>query len=443
MNTANQDHTYYSVGEYRGVRRIWLEGGALAKRGFTKGVRYRRETDPDNSVIRLIADPNGKLTVSGKEKRKGTGEFLPIIDVRNQEITQITADADEVRVDFGDGEITISVAHMVQQQRRREENLREHLKQDKVTEGTLCSGVGMATLALHEGLAKHGIAMDTRWVMDRDAKYLQLAMDNNLAVSDRTRIFTGPLEAVEPKLVDSVDICQLSLPCTSHSSAGKAKNKIKHAEQHKTDATAVYGLMKLLDAINAAVYCSENVVEAAESATYTLIKSTLHLLGYNIAEGILDSNQSGSLEHRRRYWFVAVSAGLPMPDFNDIPVYPRAHERLADVLDPVADDSPMWAENTYLREKELRDIADGKGFRRQLLTPDSERVPVINYITSGKVHPRFWCARPTGKSGCLRWPSRPGLSSAIRRWSKARVLRRAQRRWGRALIWGKAGALLK
>ncbi len=374
----NTDHTYYSVGEYRGVRRIWLEGGPLEKRGFTKGVTYRREIDEASKVVRLIRDPNGKLVVSGKEKLKDSGDYLPIIDLKNQTITQLTENADEVRVDFADGEIVISVSHMVRQQREREAALLAHARKGYITEGTLCAGVGMATLALHEGLAQHGIEMKTRWVMDREAKYLQLAVENNPAVTAETRLFTGPLERVEPSLVDSVDICQLSLPCTSHSSAGKAKNKNVVAEAHRTDATAVYGLMKLFDSINAAIYCSENVVEARNSASFILIKQTLEILGYRVAEGVLDSEQSGSLEHRRRYWFVAVSSGLPAADFEQIPVYPKAHRTVKDIMDDIPDDSPMWSDNDYLKIKAVKDEAAGKGFRRQLLNTSSERVPTLN-----------------------------------------------------------------
>lgn len=46
-------------------------------------------------------------------------------------------------------------------------------------------------------------------------------------------------------------------------------------------------------------------------------------------------------------------------------------------MDDVPLDDPMWKPYSYLAEKEKRDIEAGKGFRRQLLTPDAPEIGTI------------------------------------------------------------------
>lgn len=366
------DTTYYSIGEYRGKRRVWLEGLALEKRGFTKGVNYRRETDWANGVIRLVVDDNGKLVVSGKEKKKGSGEYIPIIDTKNDDITAITEGADEVRVDFDDNVITISVAHLVKQQRRREQLFWKEVESGTLSEGTLCAGIGMSTKALHDGFSRHGIALETHWLVDRETKYLQVACDNNPAVTRRTRIISGRMEEIETDVLTPVSICQFSLSCRGHSPSGKSKRKLQKAEQHPEDATGILGLSRLMDSINAAIWVSENVPQAADSATYAMLRAYFALQGFHVTEFILDSEQSGSFENRRRYWMVAVSSGIGEFFEEDIPQYPRTYAKLAELLDDVPDDDPSWSDNQYLKDKQVRDAAAGKGFaKRQLLDPST------------------------------------------------------------------------
>lgn len=369
---SEQDHTYYTVGENRGAARVYLQGLTLEQRGFAVGTRYRREPDLQNKVIRLIADPNGKLKVVGKEKAKGANEYWPVIDVNNKELEAVTEGAAEVRVDFDDGVITMSVAHLRRQQRIREERFKAELKENRISEGTLCAGAGMATLALHEGFARHGIAMETRWIVDREKKYLQLAVDNNPAVTKKTRVITGRMEEIEPNVLSQVSICQFSLSCRGHSPSGKSKRKIKQAESHPEDSTGILGLARLMDAINPAIWISENVRAARESASYEMLRNMLKLLNYRVVEFELNNQQSGSFENRERYWLVGVSEGLSEFDPAQIPTYPKTYQRLADLIDPIDDNDPMWSDNSYLKAKAQKDAEKGSGFaKRQLLDPET------------------------------------------------------------------------
>lgn len=366
------EHTYSKVQYAKGAPRIWMEGRVLERAGFLAGTRYTRTIS--DGVIELRIAQDGNLAVSERKAKQ-----LPLIEINNQAISPVTEGADELRIDFGVGVIRITVAALTRNQREREARLASELQRGFISKGTLCSGIGMSTLALSQAFHRSGINPVQRWVVDREGKYHQVAWDNNPAVRDTTQIFTASLEELEPELLRPVSVLNVSLPCTGHSNSGKAKNKIKNAEQHKTDATAVFGFMRIVQShVNPAIIVSENVPQAQDSATYQLIKGMLDVLGYNIYEVTLDSEQSGCFQNRSRYWFVAVSKGLSAVNTDDIPRFARQYSQLGELMDDIPDDSRMWAQNQYLKDKAIADKAAGKGFQRSLVDASSTSITTIN-----------------------------------------------------------------
>jgi len=354
--------TYSKLTDHRGNKRIWLEGKRLAACGFTVGSFYNLNIV--DGYIALSSCETGERKVSGR-KRKGQTVATPIIDICSAEVTKQLGKATRVRAVFSQGLIVITIHHEDTDKADRESRFNDSMKNKEVTEGTLCAGAGIATAALHEGFKTAGINTVCEWIVDREGKYLQVAIDNNQAIGDAV-IFEASLEELEPELLTPVDILQVSLPCTGHSKAGKVKNKITSAEQHSTDATAVLGLFPAIKAANPAVIISENVREAQDSATYTLIKAGLVRLGYRIEEMVLNEAIGGSLERRSRYWLIAISDGLKVAVDGLIKPLARIHSTLNDVLEPNAGG---WSENQYLKDKAIKDKKAGKGFAtRQLLT---------------------------------------------------------------------------
>ena len=368
-------HTYTRVSEQRNKRRIWLQGLRLRAAGFDKGTRYRIDYDMDSKHIYLVVDPNGNRQVSGRKKGE---RYDPIVDICNAEITLLTEGYTRVRADFAEGFIRIAIHHHDSREVEREDRLQKNLENNELREGALCAGIGMATAAIHEGLQDKGIRSRVEWIVDRDRRYLQVAADNNPAVTASTVLFEASLEEIEPELLAPVDLVQVSLPCTGHSISGKVKNKLKLAEEHATDATALFGLMRVIECVNPAIIISENVTQARDSASYLLIKGMLAQLGYNIHEAELDHRQAGSFERRKRYWFVAISRGLRQIDFSDIPMFACQYQVLGDLLEPVSMKDASWSDNTYLKKKACRDKQAGKGFaNRQLVGADAPYVTTI------------------------------------------------------------------
>lgn len=366
-----------TLGENKQTPRVWLQGEHLARHQFQKGDRYNRTIDNAAGKVILKKEAFGKYVVSGKAN-KATNSTTPVIDVNTHELGMICSRGDKLTITLAEGVIEISSHHLDKKRKAREQAFTQAMAIKHLTKGTFCVGVGMATLAMDNGFHQQGFTSDTHWVVDREAKYLDVFMRNNPACSPNTRVHCADLEALEPSsMLSQVDICQFSLECAGHSPSGKSKNKFTHAEQHK-GATGVYGLLKSLETINAGVYVSENVSGAIDSTSYLIIKQTLDYLGYNIFETILNSEQSGCIENRERYWFCAISKGLTFDSNMDIPTYPRRFENLGQLMDDIPDDSDMWSQNQYLKAKAIRDHAMGKGFKRQLVDASTTGIGVIN-----------------------------------------------------------------
>lgn len=394
-----KQHSYAKIADYRGARRVWLEGLRLAACGFDKGAKYNTVYNVGSGTIKLILDDDGSRAVSGRKKGDG---YTPIVDICNADLVKVTGDAQRVRVDFEAGAITITVHHHDAKQAARETAFLNNINGGGITEGSLCAGIGVATAAIHAGLTENGVKSSVSWVVDRERKYLQVAADNNKALSADTVLFEASLEELEPELLAPVDLVQVSLPCTGHSLAGKSKNKIATAEEHATDATALIGLINIINGINPAVIVSENVKEARNSASYLLLKGYLVQLGYNIHEIELDETQAGSLEKRARYWFIAVSAGIDSLDVEKIIKYERSAATVGDILEPVADDAASWSDNQYLKDKAISDKAAGKGFaNRCLITGDSVNVNTIGRHYNKRRSTEPMLTRPDGKERLL------------------------------------------
>jgi len=386
--------SYLRTSEQRGRPRLWIEARRLANAGFDKGARFRTEIDADSGDMRLVADPSGDRKVSGRKRGKA-GHITPIIDICDD---QVLAHQVRVRAIISEGCIWVSLHHEDAARIERERALEGLVEQGlPLREASVCSGIGVSTDALHQGLAGRRIDSRVSWIVEMDRRYAEIADQNVPAVRDEAQIFVARLEELEPALLDPVDVLSFSLPCDGHSRAGKSRHGISRAEDHPTSATTVFGLVSLLRATNPAVLVSENVMEAQSSATYELLIQELERRQYRVYEVTLDEAQAGSLERRTRWYFVALSEGIAPDnvDFADfVPHYPQAFRRLGNALEDVPADSRRWSKpKAYLEAKEERDAAAGKGFRRQLVDGEADAVGTV-----GKGYAKWRSTEPAIKA---------------------------------------------
>ena len=372
MTHPVQQITYTKIGTNRKTPRLWIEGVKLSAAGFRRGERY--DVCLDGNVLTINRTAAGRRVVSGRDRN---GTDIPIIDLEMRGLLHGFNPESRVRVLFSEGTISVTLHHEARAAVDREIAFRKALKDRCLTEASLFTGAGISTLAIHKAITDAGYTAAVKWVVDTELKYLQVGYANNLAITDDTCAIVGRAEEIESAFYTPINILSFSMPCAGFSTAGKSKHKLT-AETHDS-GTAVFGVVTAIRPANPAVLISENVTEAQFAPAYLLLKAELERLGYAVFEKVLENTDTGTIEQRKRYWFIAISNGLASGFEYAIsaPDSLSSHMTINDILESSVPET-LWSENQYLKDKAVRDRQAGKGFAsRQLLTGEERHCGTI------------------------------------------------------------------
>lgn len=352
---------------WSGNARLWLEGGKLLREGVKPGAKFDLEFRDKKLLIRICE--NGKYTVSRRER---AGKTLPIIYLVKHEIGALFEGIDLLGACVRNGLIVVSAHQRFDYVISRVERLRKKiLNGDSLEVCSLFHGGGILDKAIHNGLASSGLSSHVEIVIEIESAFLESSLANNPELwSSSSIVIESPIEQVKIKsgAEKQVDVLVARIPCTGASKAGKSKNKLSCAESHQAAGAMFFYVLSLIQSLNPAVVILENVPEYASTASMMVIRAVLTNLGYTLQERILDGNEFGVLERRKRLCVVALCRGLGADfDLSGVIACRVKEAQLSEVLEPVADDSERWKSFTYLADKEVRDQLAGKGFSRQLL----------------------------------------------------------------------------
>ncbi len=389
--------SYSAIKQKRGSPHVWIEGVRLTVAGFERNRRYTRVVDEATQTIILTLVEDGEYVVSGRQRNQ---RDIPILDINlGRGVTAFT-EGTRYRAVYMACQIIISIHHEQQAQYRREKRLISNTMTGTIIEASACTGGGISTAAIHQAFQENRLQSKIDWMVDVNLQYLQSAYAHCPAITVNTKCFASQLEELETQLLTEVDVFSFSLPCTGLSVSGKAKHK-KTPEQHES-GTSIFGIMAIIKAANPSIIMSENVPEAKGSPMYTLITQELIRRGYRIIEAILDSEQTGTFEQRKRYWFIAVSSGLPDKLFNGVFDFQmkRKYNQLNDLLDSnIPEDA--WKDHQYLKDKAISDAAAGKGFKRQLLTGTENKIGTVGRHYNKRRSTEPFIVRDDGKERLL------------------------------------------
>lgn len=372
--------TYFvtHVGTNSGKRRIWLQGTRLEDAGFQAAQRYTVLVNRAAKRVTLRLAPNGERQVSRKEQ---TGRVLPVVDLTKAEVLSVFDGVDRLRVIFEDGTVHILPLATDLRKQARGERLREKLASGQPLDvGSVSTGVGALTQALHEGLEAGGIKSRLAFACDIEPDYLAQCEAANPVWNRDTTMIAAPLQELAYDTWAlrqlSCDILEAGIPCTAHSVAGRAKKGLPKPEDDAQVGHLVAPLLTLIAALNPAGIVVENVEQYLSSASFAILKNQLTEWGYSVHAEVLRGEDFNALEHRDRMVMVAVTEGIPF-DFAQV-VRPAPQPRkLAEALDDIPHDSPLYSEMAGLKAKEVRDREAGKGFRMQVFTGESDYIGTI------------------------------------------------------------------
>jgi len=364
-----------TLGEKRGSPRLWLDGPMPERAGFAPGMRFSMATDANGQRVVLRIADDGDRTVSGKEKN---GRHLPVIDINSAEALAVLRGYGKLRVIFLDREIHVLPDAVEVRKRHRTARLQAELAEGRITVGSVSHGAGIASHAIHEGLGNAGINSQLVFVVDIDADALDVAARNNPAWSKDTIAIGMPLQTLalaDPWTLGklpSPSLIEAGLPCTAASVAGRSKKGLAQAEDDGKAGHLVAAFIALIGRLNPATVVLENVKPYFNTASAAILRTQLRELGYDVHEKDLEG-EDYAIEARPRRVLVAVTEGISL-DFAAMVAPPRAEQRIGDIIEDVPEDDPSWSTMDYLKAKEVRDKAAGKGFAMAVVTANDTRV---------------------------------------------------------------------
>ncbi len=371
--------TVLSLREKRGAPHLWVESLAASRAGFEPGIRFSVELQRNGVVLRVAHE--GDRTVSRKLRGASVS---PVIDINSRQDLAPLAGHDAVRVVFGEQCIYVSLLASEVRRQRRLARLQAHLTgQCLDTAGVACGG-GILSHALHAGLEDAGLQAQTRVANEIRVDLVEHAMVHNEVFDEATIMLNMPLQELAydeevMRRLPEVDVLELGLPCSGASPAGRAKNRLALPEEHPLVGALIAPAIAVIAKLNPVALLQENVPAYARSASAAILRTQLRDMGYDVQERVLLGTDWGELEARERWYLVATTKGIAF-DLAALQPAPYPVRKLADIMDPIALDDPCWGLLQYLKDKEVRDIDAGKGFRMQIY---DGREASINTLTKG------------------------------------------------------------
>jgi len=396
------------LGTHRGAPRLYLDTPALETAGLRPGCGVAIELHLGESRLTLRADAAGQRRVSQKQRN---GRVVPVLDVNNADdlapfVTLgvvrivIAADAVHILLPAGAAKALARLARLTSKLALRQ----------PLSTASLAFGAGIASDALHEGLAAAGVPCMLALANEICEDYAALATAYNPVVSAGTAVAAVPMqEAAQDdwllQRVGTVDVLEAGISCSGASKAGRAKRGLSRMEDHPLVGHLIGAVLQLIGHLQPAIVVVENVESYSHTASAAILRGWLRDAGYAVAEAVLDASDFGSLEGRVRWFLVASPPQLQLDLQGLVPatVAGAPRPRLADVLEPIKGDDERFREVEYLKEKAVRDQEAGSGFAMQWLTPDSTKVPTLRkgYHKGGSTDPRLLHPTDSARSRLL------------------------------------------
>ncbi|CUW41871.1 Putative C-5 cytosine-specific DNA methylase (plasmid) [Magnetospirillum sp. XM-1] len=393
---------YASLGDHRGRKRLWLEGRKLEDAGFAPAIRYDACIDEEAKTIRLVRKDDGSRIVSRKSKG---GKDIPLIDLANAVLDRAMRNIGRVRVSYDAGTIEISVHPFDRMGAERAAKLDEIRRTRTVRTGGICTGAGILDAAVHEGLAEAGLDPSAAFAIEIDERYQDAMMRNNRAMDGACTVL-GSLDEAEPELLPEASIIVAGIPCTAASLAGRAKKGAGIPERDPDVGHLIVPFLSIVKHVAPLAVILENVLPYRTTASYLMACTMLERWGYRLHETDLHGQDFGALERRSRMCLLAVDPALPSDLLDGIREGHASLEEartMGDALNHFAPDDPAWRDISYLARKEERDLADGHGFRRQLVSPQDGSVGVI-----GRGYSKWRSTEPM-----IPHPTKPGFARLL------------------------------
>lgn len=330
-------------------KRIWIATPKLHETDLAENYSYHYEINKRKKQVKIVSSlrDDRKITL-----RKSNN--MPIIDINNQEITNLFAGIDKITIKIFQHEIIIEpLKEAIMQQ-----SAKAKMRTRDITFFDIFAGSGTLSKALSDsGIRPVG-------AIEYDDGYLENYEKNN------PNIFTynTNVSNIDYELLHkNITVLSGGIPCENYSLSGITKQCSLGRGTKEAGHTGSLGyfFLQAVERIRPAVVLIEEVVGFQKSAMADIIRSVLSFRGYKVSETILTGTDYGSMTKRKRFCMVATISNTPF-EFSKQKI--MNFRSVADILEVSVEDR-VWLDRensksiAYSLDKEQAHIKKGQGFR--------------------------------------------------------------------------------
>jgi site-specific DNA-cytosine methylase len=351
--------SFQKLGENRQSPRLWLESRRLVTLGFTTGTSFAVELRTNGIRLRPVSQSSNHVS-----KRISARQERPIIDIANRSSLSPLDGFPEIKVTatYKQIDITPSIRGFHIYHRLR---AKPPFKAIEV----FCGGgtLSAAIAASRDFDLVAGVEIEPKY-----ADVWQQAHPEAV-------LFQADIRRVHPTELPAHEVLVASIPCTSHSTLGRAKKSLA-GKPELGDTGDLYLCVAQIVGHHLPLACVfENVPAFRNSLACQSLAQHLQRIGYSITETVVDPWKEWNEPQDRKRWIMVATL---KPGFQICsPQIPFAGT-VGEYLDAPTDFDRQEAERITgsieaLRRHNKRHAKLGHGFGFTTINRDSTRVPTI------------------------------------------------------------------
>jgi DNA (cytosine-5)-methyltransferase 1 len=351
--------SFQKLGENRDTPRLWLESRRLETLGFGAGTPFLVERRANGISLRPV-----KSSTNHVSKRISVQRVRPIIDIENRHLLSPLDDFPEIKVTAAFKRIDVVPSI-------RGFHIHRRLKRNppfKAVE-VFCGG-GTLSAAIASSDQFHLIAG-----VEVEPKYADVWQQSH----PHAILYQADVRRIHPTELPPHDVLVASIPCTSHSTLGRAKKSLA-GKPELGDTGDLYLCVAQLVAHHLPLACIfENVPAFRNSLACLSLVQHLQRIGYSVTESVVNPWKEWNEPQDRKRWimiatlkpgFAIQSPGTPFTG------------TVGEFLDEAAESDRVEVARIVgsieaLRRHGKRHKALGHGFGFTTINRDSVRVPTI------------------------------------------------------------------
>jgi site-specific DNA-cytosine methylase len=351
--------SFQKLGKSGESPRLWLESGRLNSLGFHAGTPFSIQRHGQGIRLKPVVTSSNHVS-----ERRAVGRRRPIIDVASRAALAPLTGFAEIKIvahfESNDAVPSTRAFHIAR---------RLGAKPPFKTIEVFCGGGTLSAAIIG---SKHFNLIAGFELVPKFADIWEKA-------HPQATLFQTDIRLVHPSEIPEHDVLIASIPCTSHSTLGRAKKSLA-GKPELGDTGDLYLSVAHIAAHHLPAACVfENVPAFSRSLACLSLLDHLKKLGYFICQMLLDPFREWNEPQDRRRW---IAVATLKPGFEIMPPKIPFRETIARFLDPPAEADSVEVQRIArsiesLRRHKERHTKLGHGFGFSTINHESMRVPTI------------------------------------------------------------------